>query len=409
MKKPELIELIENGENSGLEFKRDDIRPEQLAKEVTALANFQGGSILLGVEDSGDISGLQRDYAEEWVMNVFRDKIHPMMLPFYEEIQMEEGKRIAVISFPQGVSKPYVVRHGGRELVYIRLGTTSQSATREQQIRLFASGGLLHTEKLLVAGTSIKTLDIVRLENYLRDIIEDPEVPENEAEWQTRLLGLGFLTEGINDQPVCTVAGLVLFGIKPRRYLKQAGVWIMFFRGKEKEYQASLDTILDAPMAGRWQADQSGRTLVDEGLIEKFSALVKSFITEESAEIDQYMRREEKWFYPFEAVRETVINALVHRDWTRSVDIEICGYEDRLEIISPGALPNTMTIDKMKAGQRSMRNQIITEVLRDYRYVDARGMGIRTKVIPLMKHLNNTEPIFNATEDFLKTVLLKKT
>jgi ATP-dependent DNA helicase RecG len=120
------------------------------------------------------------------------------------------------------------------------------------------------------------------------------------------------------------------------------------------------------------------------------------------------MRREKAWFYPREAVRETVINALVHRDWTRSVDIEITNYSNRLEIISPGKLQNSMTIKKMVAGQRSPRNTLIIEILRDYGYVDARGMGVRTKVIPLMRSLNHVDPTFEATDDYLKTVLLRK-
>ena len=82
MVKTELLEIITNGENSGVEFKRDDLRPEQLAKEIVAMANFQGGRVILGVEDDGSISGLQRDNSEEWVMNVIRDKIHPLILPF---------------------------------------------------------------------------------------------------------------------------------------------------------------------------------------------------------------------------------------------------------------------------------------------------------------------------------------
>ena len=70
MLKTELLEIIANGENSGVEFKRDDIRPEQLAKEIVALVNFQGGRVLLGVEDNSAISGLQRPDMEEWVMDV---------------------------------------------------------------------------------------------------------------------------------------------------------------------------------------------------------------------------------------------------------------------------------------------------------------------------------------------------
>ncbi len=106
MLKTELLEIIANGENSGVEFKRDDIRPEQLAKEVVAMANFQGGRVLLGVEDDGVISGIQRDDLEEWVMNVFQNKIHPMILPFYEEVKLDDDKTVAVVSFPICISKP---------------------------------------------------------------------------------------------------------------------------------------------------------------------------------------------------------------------------------------------------------------------------------------------------------------
>ena len=79
MLKSDLLEIIANGENSGVEFKRDDIRPEQLAKEIVAFANVQGGRILLGVEDNGWITGLHRAEPQEWVLNVFRDKVHPLL------------------------------------------------------------------------------------------------------------------------------------------------------------------------------------------------------------------------------------------------------------------------------------------------------------------------------------------
>lgn len=131
-------------------------------------------------------------------------------------------------------------------------------------------------------------------------------------------------------------------------------------------------------------------------------------MSEESETIDAYFRKDTRWFYPMDAVREVLLNALAHRDWTRFIEIEICMYSNRLEIISPGNLQNSMTIEKMKTGQRSARNPIIMEVLRDYNYVDARGMGIRLKVVPLMKAYTGKEPYFELTDDYLKTVLYKK-
>jgi len=257
-----------------------------------------------------------------------------------------------------------------------------------------------------VNRTTFESLDKARLENYLRDILKDPEVPETRESWIVRLKALGFMTDGITEEPVCTIAGLNLFGIKPRQTLKQSGVRLMFFDTPDKEYQALLDKVFDAPLVGRFQVGKSGTILIDAGLIEKCLETMEPFVTQEPNHIDENFRREKKWIYPFEAIRELLINALAHRDWTRFVDVEIAGYKDRLEIISPGALPNAMTVEKMVAGQRSARNLIIVEVLRDYGYVDARGMGVRTKVIPALKAAG-LEPIFHATDDYVKTLLRK--
>ncbi|MCT8343640.1 hypothetical protein LG003_12505 [Photorhabdus kleinii] len=87
--------------------------------------------------------------------------------------------------------------------------------------------------------------------------------------------------------------------------------------------------------------------------------------------------------------------------------IEVSSYSDRLEVISLGSLPNSMTVEKMKAGQRSPRNTIVMEVLRDYGYVDYRGMGVRTKIMPLTKALTGKDPEFDLAGDHLKTILFR--
>ena len=92
MLKTELLEIISNGENSRVEFKRDDIRPEQFAREIVAFLNTHGGRVLLGVEDDGRISGLTREgaLAQEWVLNAFRDKVHPHAIPDYQEVSVDD-------------------------------------------------------------------------------------------------------------------------------------------------------------------------------------------------------------------------------------------------------------------------------------------------------------------------------
>ncbi len=100
-----------------------------------------------------------------------------------------------------------------------------------------------------------------------------------------------------------------------------------------------------------------------------------SFTQSNSA--DKNFQRNNFWYYPLEAVREVFFYTLAHRDWRRCIEIKIRSQVNRFEVISPGAVPNSMTVNTMTAGHRSPRNPIIRRVLRDYGYVDYRGMGIR--------------------------------
>lgn len=406
MLKSELLELVANGESTLVEFKRDDLRAEQLAREIVALVNSHGGRVLLGVEDDGTLVGIQRKDLEHWVMDtVFSRYVHPWILPSYEEVEVEDGVRVAVITVTQGSAKPYVVRHGGREEIYIRMGSTSRRATREQQARLFATGGLIHTETLPVSGSKLSDLSEARLTNYLLGIMGDHERPGDDGAWVQRLTQLGFMTEVEDSGPVCTISGLVLFGLRPRRLLRQAGVRWMAFEGDEKSYNALDDAVIDAPLVGLWEDTPGSSDLLEEGLFETFLERIRPFVSDEAGETGESFRRDRSWHYPVEALREAVVNAVAHRDWTRANEVEVVRYNNRLEVISPGALQNSMTVDKMVGGQRSPRNPIIVEVLRDYGYVDARGMGVRRKIIPLIREASGKEPVFEATEDALTVTL----
>lgn len=407
MLKSELLEIVANGENSGIEFKRDDLRPEQLAKEIVALANFQGGKLLLGVEDDGAISGIQRPDLETWVMDtVFGRYVHPLILPFYEEVAVEDGRRVAVISITPGVAKPYVVRSNNREEIFVRVGSTSRLATREQQARLFASGGMLHTEVLPVSGSGIDDLDQTRLGDYLVNIAGDQTAPQSPAAWEQRLVGLGFMVGRPDGPAACSIAGLVLFGRSPRRSLRYAGVRWMSFAGDAKDYQAQDDTVLDGPLVALWEGRAGGgRNIVEDGIVERLIDRMRPFISEEDAAVNEGLRREATYRYPFDAIREALLNALIHRDWTRSIEVEVVNYSDRLEVISPGALQNSMTVEKMLAGQRSPRNPIIVEIMRDYGYVDARGMGVRRKIVPLTRNYSGKDAEFDVTDDYVRVVI----
>ena len=257
--------------------------------------------------------------------------------------------------------------------------------SREQQARAFAASGLIHAELLPVSGSGLRDLSVERLTDYVTTFTGDRDPPRTDEAWKERLCALGFMAERENGPPVCTIAGLVLFGYRPRRLLRHAGVRWMCFKGEDKAYDALDDQVIDGPLVGLWRVLSGGREMVEHGLIERLTDAMRPFVSEETGQVGESMRRERHWHYPLEALRGGIVNALAHRDWTRREEIEVVRYSDRIEILSPGALQNAMTVEKMVGGQRFPRNILVSEVLRDYQYADSRGMGIRNKIIPLLR------------------------
>ncbi|MDM8536273.1 putative DNA binding domain-containing protein [Desulfobacterales bacterium HSG17] len=402
MTSEDILSIIQNNENSGIEFKRDDIRPEQLSKEIVAFLNFKGGKILLGVDDDGSIVGINRSETEEWVMNICADLIHPRIIPYYEECWIE-NKVVAVITVDMGISKPYVLRQGGRENIYIRLGSTSRLATREEQMRLFQEGGFLHVETLPVSGTDFSHLDMRRVRDYFDRIRKLNPLPDNDSDWLRLLVNMEYMTDQ-TQKSLCTIAGLILFGRKPKQLLFQAGLEWVVFPGIEKDYDTRDRAGLDGPLLGLW--DSTGEQ-IEDGVLEILMSRVRQHASREKLS-KNYLIRTIKWDFSPEAVREALINAFVHRDWTRPANIEICLYDDRMEIISPGPLPNNVSVERMKQGLRVPRNPILIQTMKDYGYVEHMGMGVRNKIIAGMRKHNGTESDFFADDLQLKVILYRK-
>ena len=105
-------------------------------------------------------------------------------------------------------------------------------------------------------------------------------------------------------------------------------------------------------------------------------------------------------------MREGIVNAMVHRDYLlSSTDIELSIYEDRLEIVSPGRLPNGITPARMISGCRAARNQLLKDVMRDYNYLEHMGMGVPRKIVAGMKAFNDTEPQLIVGEEVFTLIL----
>ena len=382
-----LLEIIRNGENSGVEFKRDVVQSHALAKELVAFANFEGGIVLLGVEDDGRVSGITRDDPEMFVMNTCRDKVRPGLIPFYEVVKdVEPGKDVAVVRVSRGFDF-HALWHDNKNVYFIRVGTQSRDATPEELSRLFQQRGGFRAELRPVSGVTIADLDIRRLRNYFVRIRQQ-DVPDDsdEAAWRTLL----FNTEIMVEDGV-TVSGVLLFGRTPNRFLPQAGIDAASFPGANKDYAARERAALRGPMTPLLN---DGGEIVEAGLVEQALAFVNRNVAVAGQLEAGGARREEVQAYPAEAVREAIVNALVHRDYLlSSTDIELSIYDDRMEIVSPGRLPNGITPARMLTGCRAARNQLIKDVMRDYRYLEHSGMGVPRKIVKCMREHNGTEPV----------------
>ena len=392
MNRTELLQLIANRENSRVEFKRDDCRPDEIAKEMSALLNLEGGVILLGVEDDGSVSGLTRSRgdAEEWVMNIARQNLQPAIIPVWTCIEIEVGKDVGVIELAaDSPGKPYKARRGTAWLTFIRAGSTSRVSTREEEGRLYQAARLVRYEIKSVPDTGLEALDMDRIENYYQDVLKRSLPARTDLENRRRLLLNSDLLVEAGDGVGASVAGLLLFGKNPNRRLPQAGVTAVAFPGLEKEYNTVDEERIRGPLTPRVSEDGE---VVEKGVIDRTVDFVERNMG--SVAYLEGGRRIHKKSFPLDAVREAVVNAVAHRDYAREgTDIEVSLYRDRFEVISPGRLPNGVTVEKMKEGVvRVARNELLKEILRDYRYIEHYGMGVRNRIIDSIRRHNGTEP-----------------
>ena len=387
----DLLELIRNGENSAVEFKRDDIRPEKLAAEIAALLNLEGGYILLGVEDDGTVTSLTRESkeAEEWVMQVARDHVQPALIPSWQVLDVGAGISVGVIYLAMNApDKPYKAKRGGVWITKVRVGTITRDASREEEQRLYQQSGGLRYGLKPVLGSNVDDLDHRRLKDYFTRVLDYGDVPSKDSEgWNTLLRNLD-IAVGSGGQTVATVDGMLIFGSSVGRFLPQSGIRAICYPSEEPAYAARADEAIKGPMVSLFAEDGS---IVETGVVQR----AWDFVQRNTAPVSHLegARRVDRWEFPKAAVREVLVNALVHRDYSIvGTDVTLLIFSNRIEVHSPGRLPNTVTVDGMKSGMRYARNQTLVNVMRDYRYVDARGMGIRNKVIPAMLIHNGTEP-----------------
>lgn len=389
-----LQELIAEGEHSSLEFKRDcGLTSEKLGRELVALANLKGGHLLIGVEDDGSISGLQRQDLEEWVMTICRQKIYPPLLPGFQVVTVPpDSRQVAVIEVPPAPIKPCRLLESGHRNAYIRVGSTVREPGEEELAQMYQASLRLDYGKIPVVEASFEDLEYVRIRNFLEVGLQYPPA-HHEEELRQTMRNLEWLAESPKGL-VPTVYGVLLFATQPRRFLPQAGIRAIAHPGLSESLETIEDTVLDAPMVP--ERTREGRDL-SPGLIERAIHFVNRHAPPRNPL--EGVRHLHNSAFPEDVLRELLTNAIAHRDYTNAgADILLNLFPDRLEITSPGRLPNGCTVEAILGGLRHHRNPALVQTLRDLRYMDARGMGLRLRVVPEVLRRTGRPPVFTATD-----------
>ncbi|NMB81627.1 MAG: hypothetical protein GYA14_07385 [Ignavibacteria bacterium] len=393
----ELLEIIANPENSKVEFKLDSERPERIAKEIVAFANFRGGSIFFGIDNDRNIKGINRENFEEWLMDtVFGRYITPSIIPIYEEINTPEG-RVAIVTIEQGIHKPYYVKEGERETPYIRIGSTSQIAKGEQLLRLAQEAGSYHFEVAPVSGSSIDDIDIELFMNYYKREFDEDLSDANKNELIEKLSQLDLLVKNSFNNYSASIAGLVIFGKNAGKFLYNHGFRVIHYSGSEIEINHNFDQTYVLPLAN---FKNPNGEIVRSGLIEAVINKLREIYASE--ELIDGIHRETKWKIPERVLRELLVNAVIHRDYTKKNRNEIRIFSNRIEVESQGRLPNTLTIEKIKAGQKFQRNPILVRFAQDFGLMEHKGLGIRKIVMETLRNTGIGEALLEETDETFK-------
>lgn len=392
MTRTDVLELIRNGENSGIEFKLDVLENHKLAREIVAFANLEGGVLLLGVDDSGNVAGTTRAKLEEWVMTACRDKIRPEIIPYFEVVKdVTPGRDIALVRVTRGWTVHHLW-HENHRTYLIRVGSESREASQEELSRLFQRRGAFRTELRPISGATLADLDLRRLVDYFGRVRGQPMPASEDVEgWHTLLVNTELMVEE-QGAAVPTFAGLALFGRQPHRFIPHSAIDAASYAGVEKDYAAIHRDSLRGPLVGLFRQTPDDRVELEQsGLIEQALAFVGRHAPA-TATLSEG-RRIDRPAVPDDVLREVVVNALAHRDYLLSGStVELSIFSDRIEVSSPGNLPNGITPARMRTGCRASRNQLVKDVLLDYGYMEHTGMGVPRKVVRGMKSFNQTEP-----------------
>lgn len=354
-----------------------DVPTRRLAEHLAGMANTKGGTVILLSKETGSAEERQEQLrkAREKALDAAMLCDPPLVLPL-PQISQAGDQALLLIHVPPGLSKVHAVR--GK--FYGRSGDRNRVLSQRQVRRLLVERGDASFESQSPEGATLDDLDADKIARYWRTLEGMPAQSPEEA-----LLLRGCLTEQ-NGQLAPTYAGILLFGRKPERFCRQSEIVAVRYLGEEMSDEFLREDIRD-PLPEQ---------------IRRAEAFVVSHMRR-GVRIHGLVREEEAE-YPVKAIREAIVNAVAHRDYSiRGDSIRILMFGNRIEFYSPGRLPGHVTVQNI-VSERFSRNEAIVQVLSDLGFIERLGYGI-DRMISLMTGQGLPVPDFEETANGFKVTL----
>ncbi|HPF16708.1 MAG TPA: putative DNA binding domain-containing protein [Thermotogota bacterium] len=373
METSELIEIIARGEDSKNQFKTSDVREESLAQEMIAFSNTEGGRIFVGITPTNEVEGLTNHIINEKrldnrISNAANSMIKPPIAVETENILHPEGVVIAIKVF-KGISKPYMDRSGN---IFVKNGADKRKVSSpDELLRMFQASNRIHGDEQLANGLSLADVDRTFFESFFQN-----EYGEN-LEQQENSLQIIFENMNLAKSGALNIAGALLFAKQPYFRLPAYIAKAVAYPGNDIDEENYIDS----------------RDIV--GKISDIFQQIISFISRNirQKQSNQNINSLGESEVPRIVLEELIANALIHRDYFISAPIRIFIFNNRIEIISPGHLPNNLTIENIKSGNSNIRNPILASFATKLLPYRGLGNGIRRalKAYPKIDFIDDRE------------------